>query len=124
LGKAKRIFKKMGIEFYVNLALESQRSLPERVVAPARGASKKIPPPASYNSLHGTVKDIDEHEAVAFVEFDVDGAPLEMEIELSDLEPISANYEGAQIEFVTEEKDGKAVTRFKNLGRPAPKLER
>lgn len=118
LGNAKRIFKKMGIEYYVNSASELQRSLPKRELVTPTGARKKMSSPLSSKGLCGMVKDIDEDENIALVEFDVGGTPLEMDIELSYLEPIKADYTGARIEFIAKEKGGRMITRFKNLGKP------
>lgn len=103
LDNAKKIFEEIGIKYYVALASKSQRSLSK---------------PTTAKELEGIVKAIDKDESAGFVEFDVAGAPLEMEIPLLRLEKIKADYTGARIRFATEKKHGETVPIFQKLAKP------
>lgn len=108
LKNAKGIFEKIGIEYYINSVSNELRSLSKSMVAPTKDS-------LFPNELYGKVKEIDEDESVAIVAFDVGGAPLEMEIELSDFGPEHSISEGARIKYIAEERDGKMVHRFEKL---------
>jgi len=101
LDKAKKMFEKMEINDFVDLASELQKSLPERPIS----ASEAL-------ELSGVVKGINKKEGMHLVEFEVGGAPLKMKIPSSFLPPRKTNKIGAPFKLATGKQHGKLGSIF------------
>jgi tetratricopeptide (TPR) repeat protein len=104
LDKAIKIFEEMEIDYFVDLASKSQKSLPERPIS----ASEAL-------ELSGVVKGINKKEGMHLVEFKVSGAPLRMKIPSSLLPPRKANHIGAHFKLATGKQHGKFVPIFQYI---------
>jgi hypothetical protein len=101
LDKAKKMFEKMEIKYFVELVSKLQKSLPERLI--------------STSELLGVVKGISKREGMALIEFEVGGTSLSMKIPSSYLPRRKADYIGAHVKLATGRQHGRLVPKLQCL---------